>query len=248
MSHIRKALVIAHFHKHGRLRSDTVAAIRRLAAVFDRIILVSTNLNDAEVPKVESFCQIKVRENIGYDFFSYRTGILQLSEENSDYQITLMNTSFIILELEKLIANYFKLVEGPLPNEFFGLTMSQEMFPHIQSFLMTLSPSAWSAQPFIEWWQRMEPLNDRQEVINRYEIGLSLFMTAQGASFSTAFDHPPNALIVNPTHGSAKALFEIFGIVKIETFRQNPHQIDLSFLLHETGTTRQALLQDGLLN
>ena len=129
MSHIRKALVIAHFHKHGSLRSDTLCN-PAVTAVFDRIILVSTNLNDAEVPKIESFCQIKVRENIGYDFFSYRTGILQLFEEDIDYQITLMNTSFIILELEKLIANYFKLVEDPLPNELFGLTMSQEMFPH----------------------------------------------------------------------------------------------------------------------
>ena len=239
MSHIRKALVIAHFHQHGRLRSDTVAAIRRLAAVFDRVILVSTNLNDAELPKVKSFCQIKVRENIGYDFFSYRTGILQLFEEDIDYQITLMNTSFIILELEKLIANYFKLVEDPMPNELFGLTMSQEMFPHIQSFLMTLSLSAWSAQPFIEWWQRMEPLNDRQEVINRYEIGLSLFMTAQGASFSTAFNHPPAHLLLIQPMGRPKRSLIYLASSKLRHSGKPGYQIDLSFLLHDTGTTRQ---------
>ena len=215
---------------------------------FDRIILVSTNLQDSERLKVSSACEVVVRDNTGYDFYSYRTGILQLLAENPAFQITLMNTSFIILEPEKLIRNYVEGTRHSLPSDVYGLTMSQEHFPHIQSFLMTLSASLWSQQPFIDWWQQMEPVNDRQEVINRYEIGLSLFMTAKGLSLSSAFDHPPTAPILNPTHGSASALFDAFGIVKIETYRQNPHQLDLGFLLHDNVKARHALLEEGMLN
>lgn len=209
---------------------------------------MSTNLQDDELAKINTLCEVTVPKNIGYDFFSYRAGILQLFKEEPEFQITLMNTSFVILEPEKLKANYFNVAEHSLPSEFFGLTISQEVFPHIQSFLMTLSPSVWSARPFIDWWQQMEPVNDRQEVINKYEIGLSLFMTAKGVSLSSAFEHSPDAPILNPTHGSARALFDAFGIVKIETYRQNPHQLNLGFLLHDNVKARCALLEEGMLN
>jgi hypothetical protein len=63
-----------------------------------------------------------VRDNTGYDFYSYRTGILPLLAENCAFQITLMNTSFIILELEKLIGNYVEATRHFLPSDFYQAT------------------------------------------------------------------------------------------------------------------------------
>ena len=45
--------------------------------------------------------------------------------------------------VRKINRQLFQIGRGSIAERALGLTMSQEMFPHIQSFLMTLSPSAW---------------------------------------------------------------------------------------------------------
>ena len=53
MSHYDKhALVFAHYHRSGLLRSDTVVLLKFLGLFFfDKVIVVSTNLNETEKAK-----------------------------------------------------------------------------------------------------------------------------------------------------------------------------------------------------
>ena len=66
----KRALVFAHYHRAGLLRSDTIELLNYVGKTFfDKIVVVSTHLTDKEKSKISDFCEVIVRENIGYDFF-----------------------------------------------------------------------------------------------------------------------------------------------------------------------------------
>lgn len=243
-----RILIVAHYHEKGLLRSDTIEALALFNEFFGRTILVSTNLKDTERQKVSPNCEIIVRDNIGYDFYSYRAAILLLLENSPQAQLTFMNTSFLVFEPQKLLRNYFEKHCTDLESDFLGLTMSNEEFPHVQTYLFTMAPDKWSEAPFISWWKDMEPIDDRLQVIKNYELGLSDFMVRNGVAVSSAFQHSPTAWIYNPTHGAAEDLFEEYGILKLETYRNNPYQLDLDFLFNENAQERLLILKEGLHN
>ena len=189
-----------------------------------------------------------VRENVGYDFYSYREGVQKILSEFPMAQITLMNSSFVTIEPELLVKNYFQRFCYSLPNDFFGLTFSTEKFPHIQSFLMSLNPKVWNAGQFLNWWRNMEPENDREVVIDKYEVGLSKFMNEQGVQYSSAVNCDRTEQMAKPSHGAAKKILSDFGITKIEFFRENPYRLDLSFLIDSSGPHALGLLKEGLRN
>ena len=66
-------------------------------------------------------------------------GIQTVFSELPNAQITLMNSSFVVLDPSLLGENYFIKHCHSLPTDFFGLTFSTEKFPHIQSFLMSFN-------------------------------------------------------------------------------------------------------------
>ena len=97
-----KALIIAHYHERGILRNDTIKFINSAKKSFKKIILVSTNLKKKELYKIDKTIKIIIRPNIGYDFYSYRVGIIYLlkNELNIFKKIYLMNTSFLCLNIK----------------------------------------------------------------------------------------------------------------------------------------------------
>ena len=245
----KRALVFAHYHRAGLLRADTVEMLNFLGKTFfDKIVVVSTHLTDKEKSRISDFCEVIVRENIGYDFFSYSVGIQTVFSELPNAQITLMNSSFVVLDPSLLGENYFIKHCHSLPTDFFGLTFSTEKFPHIQSFLMSFNHNVWSEGKFFDWWRDMTPENDREVVIDKYEVGLSRFMTEQRVLYTSAVYFEPTERIGNPSHGVAKEILRDFGLAKIEFYRDNPYRLDLSFLIDQTGPHALGLLKEGLKN
>ena len=245
----KRALVFAHYHRAGLLRSDTIEMLNYVGKTFfDKIVVVSTHLTDKEKSKISDFCEVIVRENIGYDFFSYSVGIQTVFSELPNAQITLMNSSFVVLDPSLLGENYFIKHCHSLPTDFFGLTFSTEKFPHIQSFLMSFNPNVWSEGKFFDWWRDMTPENDREVVIDKYEVGLSRFMTEQRVLYTSAVYFEPTERIGNPSHGAAKEILRDFGLAKIEFYRDNPMRLDLSFLIDQTGPHALGLLKEGIKN
>lgn len=72
------SLIVAHFHRHGRLRSDTAVLLRVAQSYFRRILFVSTHLDPAALRAFPNGIEIYTRPNVGYDFCSYRLGLLRV--------------------------------------------------------------------------------------------------------------------------------------------------------------------------
>lgn len=226
-----KGLVVAHYNRAGLIREDTIQTLQALVKLFDKIIFVTTNLNSSEIPKIPKGVDVHVRENIGYDFYSYRLGMLELIQKHPGMQITIMNTSFVVLDVKKFTEKYF--IENPTSknSDCHGLVKSNEITPHLQSFLITFSKKCTTNKFFIDWWKKMTPLNIRHQVILNYEIGLSKLLLELGLKMTSTYEYHEINAIQNPTHGAYLDLMNQTGIIKIEVFKTNPYKLNLNPIL-----------------
>ena len=250
MNKIPHALVIAHYNKTGKLRQDTLDALPVLNRYFQKIILVSTHLSPDAEEKVPTFVDVFKRDNTGYDFYSYREGIRTIVASGNDYQVTLMNTSFVITDPEKLCQQYMDPGVNRQYFDVYGLVKSFEFVEHLQSFLLTFSNRLLRDADFMQWWDTMEALNMRYEVVYAYELGLSQFLSKAGYPLIAAMTNPSDPAVPNPSHANYEELLEKFGILKIELIRDNPFNINLSRILNMTAhnDTFRRMVCEGLDN
>jgi len=230
-----RALVLAHYHRNGKLRTDTINFLNDCQNEFGRIIVISTNLVENERNKVPSFVELHIRKNIGYDFFSYRLGISHLFKNTNDgyaaekkiSQVTIMNTSFVIFNSKKFLQNYFNEVVEKI--DFYGLTMytGHGLYPHLQSFLLTFNDLVLSDKKFWRWWDEMTPHDDKAQVIQKYEVGLTELLVKLGYRPKSLFPVNPYAKYADPMHGSFMEIFEKYSILKIGLFVTNPFKLSL---------------------
>jgi rhamnosyltransferase len=184
---------------------------------------------------VPPFVDVLKRDNIGYDFYSYREGIRTIAASGNDYQVTLMNTSFVIADPEKLCQQYMEPGVNRETFDVYGLVKSNEIVEHLQSFLLTFSNRLMRNTGFLQWWDSMQALNARHEVIHAYELGLSQYLSKAGYPLKAAITSQSDARVANPSHANYEELLERFGILKIELIRDNPFNINLNRILNMTA-------------
>lgn len=270
-----KALIIAHYHVKGLVRDDTLELLQQLDKQFQKIIFVSTNLQESEKAKLPKSVDIFVRENIGYDFYSYRLGLLTLKEniglwKNLEF-VVIMNTSFVCFNTSKLIEHYFETLDQ---NHFeaIGLIKSKLIKPHLQSYLFSLSPKVLHNLRFCDWWESMTPISDRAEVIMQLEIGFSQMLRQENISLKGIYERPLFTKVISALQaGPFKLLkilkirsykkirnimfadfyeiYEQFGIVKIELLQKNTFDQDISgFVEHLNSSPKEKHLYQQALN
>ena len=245
-------IVIAHFDPKGRVArhlSEFVDYAR--CHLTPHIVFVSTGLSDDGERSLEGRCQVIRRENIGYDFWSYKIGIDALRDRGPWDRLLIINSSIVILDPERLASQIFdrKAEEGLV-----GLTFSREIGPHIQSYCVMFEGRGFIESDAMQrWWGDMIPISDRELVIHKYEIGMSqyfikrnayvrpLYVPTQGeklvaitraiAQSMLPVQIPQNQHTVevkleqgtnlNPTHFMWDAVLRQFGIVKIDFLRKS---------------------------
>jgi rhamnosyltransferase len=186
---VNRAIVIAHFHAGGLVQADLRILVQALLALPARVVFVSTSAS----PKALSTLPLGVhsisRANVGYDFESYRVGIAALGDLAALDDLVLMNSSIVCIDARKLCDRFFGAPRGGA--DLFALTQSRECIPHLQSFLVAFSRRAIASEAFDAWWRAVVPLNDRDAVIARYELGMSAHFARHGFRLAAAFRPTP---------------------------------------------------------
>lgn len=230
------AVIVAHFHPKGLLRDDFVALLTKLQDAMGRVHIVSTRLQSKECARLPGAVSVDIRENVGYDFYSYRTGLDALGNLDDFSKVILMNSSFLCLDGDRLIRGFCAINHEKY--DAFGLTVSQQQTRHLQSFLLSFGSRCLRSSRFRKWWQDMVPIDERDAVIDRYEIGLSRFLRDCGFSIGAAF---------HPTRKQMRtALWRAFkrGKVALDPRSLNPTQFYWDYLLAEFGIVKAGLLRD----
>ncbi len=171
----QRAAVVAHFDVSRKLAHHVRLMLEELLSVCSQVVLVSTTGVDYESSLWISrhpALKLVVRENVGYDFMSYREGIRHLGdvEELAGTELLICNDSFVgpVVPLATMLDQ----MDGS-PDDFWGMTLSHELSMHVQSYFMYFRSSATATPAFQNFWRDMVVISDREEVIRRYELGLS---------------------------------------------------------------------------
>ena len=92
---INRAAVFVHYDKQNIVDDYVIYYLKELKIVTNTIIFVSTSdLANKERKKLEKYCdKIIIRENVGYDFYSWKIGLKILGTLNIFDEIILCNDS-----------------------------------------------------------------------------------------------------------------------------------------------------------
>ena len=108
------------------------------------------------------------RANYGYDFFSYKVGLDAAGDLSAYDEVVVCNDTYVFA-----LDSYDPVFEGMAdrPCDFWGLTAAERVAPHIQSFFIAFRPWVVASHAFSTFWEEMEPISKRRQVIRRYEVG-----------------------------------------------------------------------------
>lgn len=143
------------------------------------LILVSNfKLSPLQKAELSEKCRVLIeRKNIGRDFGGYKDGIDYVMSHFPDVgRIVLVNDSlfFFRKSLDKLIAD----LNGP--QDFIGVTETQEFHYHVQSFMLSFGPAVIRHHAFLKFWKKYRPIGTRYWTIHRGEVRLTREITKAG--------------------------------------------------------------------
>ncbi len=245
-------VVVAHFHPEGRVARHLLEFIAYVKQhVTPHIVLVSTGISDEDKLRVENYCPVIRRDNVGYDFWSYKEGLEALSPNRLWKRWLIINSSIVIAN-PSLLAH--QLFSRPIEYGVIGLTSSEDGGEHVQSYCVMFDGEGFIRSDVMKnWWNAMQVISERDRVIREYEIGMSQYFKKLGvpvrAIYKPTQNEKLNAIIrvifqdgfkqtipatqdhvvfqlklsnrLNPTHFMWDALFKQFGVVKIDFLKRS---------------------------
>jgi glycosyltransferase involved in cell wall biosynthesis len=220
--------IFSHYDKDKLIDPYVVEYLDRLSKVSD-IVFVSTScaFSDKVLSTIKNIVNyVIVKENMGYDFGAWRTGIMHCQDriEHID-NLIICNDS----------------IYGPMSDEFnpvdilrerkldaMAVTDSFEIQYHLQSYFIAVNKSVLNSQKFKDFWLDMKIFEDKTTLILHHELGFTRMLLALGAKIGAI---APAAAIgyVNNSHMLwEKCLFDFdSNFIKIELLRDNPCEVNL---------------------
>lgn len=176
--------VLATYDTEGRLWPHVRHQIEAYAATAEVVVVSAGGLRDEDRAWAQARATVIERGNNGYDFASYQAGLDEAGDLGRFELIVLANDSFIgpVVPLEQIIDEM-----AARGVDFWGLTRNAEKGDHLQSYFVAFTPAAIGSEAFASFWRDFEPLDDRDEVISRYEVGLTRHLAEAGLSYDAYF-------------------------------------------------------------
>lgn len=186
-----RAIVFAHFDPAGGFDPHVVHALGQYRRCADRLVVVSASARRLPAELAGMVDVFLPRENVGYDFCSWRDGLRTLHPGDYD-EVICVNDS----------------VYGPLSDlgpaltdprtaraDLWGMVLSDQAAgrgrpcrPHLQSWFLGMRRPLLASAAFAEFWDAVRPLPTKLDVIERYEIGFSQHVSQAGFGIAALYD------------------------------------------------------------
>lgn len=223
--------IFSHFDPHNIIDPYVVYYLNELAKCDCDIIFVSTcmNLSEIEIEKINTLCKtIIIKKNRGLDFGSYKHGLT--SEKNLDKYEKIIFTNDSIygpfFNLNNIISHGEK-----HKLDMWGATDSYMIKYHIQSYFIVFKRSLFLQPLFKKFWNNVYNLGLKNNIIMRYEIGMSQYFLNQGFKLGAYCSCPilENNINHDPSHHSWDKLISDgqYPFIKRMLIRDNPHQVKI---------------------
>jgi len=146
--------------------------------ISEKIVFITTSdIRRCQISELEELdIEVIPRENIGYDFVSYKVGLCSTSTDDFD-EIIVCNDSVYGPIFD--ISEVFGKMSGR-ECDFWGITDSNEISYHIQSYFIVFRKALIRSKAFSEFWGNVDSLENKNDIIRHYEVGLTSALTRAG--------------------------------------------------------------------
>ncbi|MFM8634865.1 MAG: rhamnan synthesis F family protein [Planctomycetia bacterium] len=198
-----RALVFAHYDRDGRVDDYVADALEKYRPFVDCVVFVSASaarLPPVLEPLVDCFVP---RDNIGYDFCSWRTGLDALGPTDRYDEVIFANDSVYgpLFELGPVLAD-----RRVADADMWGMCLSEQgtkrrgrraSCPHIQSWFFAMRRPVLESETFRRFWDSVVPIENKHDIVDRYEIGMTEHFVRAGFRIAALYDarqHGPATL------------------------------------------------------
>lgn len=174
-----RALIFAHFDPHGIVDNYVLHALACYRQYFELVHFVTTSpLDRAQTASVASLVdKVIVRSNIGYDFMSWRVGFEALPKHARFDDVVFANDS-CYGPCSDLSVSWARVAK--LDADLWGASLNHQFRPHVQSFFMGFGRRLLQSGFARRFWQTVDVIPDKMQLIFAYEVGLSARVEAEG--------------------------------------------------------------------
>jgi lipopolysaccharide biosynthesis protein len=177
----KRIALFAHFDLHDIIDEYVLYYLKNLREYADSIVFISTsNLPSLEKSKVNIFCEkIIVRDNVGYDFLSWKIGLGQIPDLSYYDELILCNDSVYgpIFPLKEVFDTQLE-----SKADFWGITDCSAVKYHIQSYFIAFKRNVFLSETFRKFITNITIEKNKDDVINKYEIELTQELLKNGYS------------------------------------------------------------------
>lgn len=190
-----KYCVFSHFDSHSRVERYVFHYLQQLKACGYEIILVSTSptLTQEDMRSLESVCNtVCLRENVGYDFGSFKAGIEFLKHHGAKVERLLVANDSVFGPFNDLRPLLRSMEQDDI--DLYGLTDSHDHGYHLQSYFISYSARVYESPVFDSFWSSVDLIsstteNFKQQIVHNYEVGGSQHFINAGCTYAVAFPY-----------------------------------------------------------
>lgn len=186
MSKIKRAVVFVHYDRDNLVDEYVYFYLEALQKNTSHLVFVTTSKIPAQDhAKISKYATLIERENVGYDFMSYKVGLESFNYTQYD-ELLLCNDSVYgpIYPLSVLFETMHT-----TPCDFWGITDNNDISYHLQSYFLLFNKSLLLAPAFSRFWANVKVLDDKEEIIQTYEVGLTTYFQNKGFKSAVAIDY-----------------------------------------------------------
>jgi lipopolysaccharide biosynthesis protein len=182
---MKRAILLAHYDRDGIIDPYVSAAACEYRRFADTLILISVSaetLPSALAGVVDVFIP---RENIGYDFGSWRAGLQALVRPTEFDEIIFVNDSVYgpLFDLGPALENP-RLAAA----DFWGMTVSEMSERHVQSWFFAMRSKVIRSETFQAFWDSCDRDLPKEDIISQRELGLSRALRLSGFRLDGVYD------------------------------------------------------------
>ncbi len=178
----KRIAVMASFAPSGVIAPYLLYYLKGLKDICDAVIFIADSpILEKEALKLSTLVHYaSFARHEEYDFGSYKRGIDYLRQH-----IGLENIDELVLCNDSCVGPVFPLQDVFLQMhskgyDFWSLTASPEVFPHLQSYFLCFSNEVIRSDVFIDYFLRIKKETSRSKVILKYELPLSKYLANAG--------------------------------------------------------------------
>lgn len=218
-----RVAIVASYGPTTAVSRSVTELIAELERIGYRTILVraSDDVRPLDWPKGATRPTVILRKpNHGYDFGSWAVGLARFPAAQRRRFVILANDSLAgpFAPLDDLIADF-----EASTVDVWAATSTHQFIDHLQSYFLGFRNGVLADASLKQFFHRLPAVSEKSAIIERYELGLSRRLFAEGFTMSAAFESERvTTATENPTIAGWRELLRLgFPFVKRELLR-NP--------------------------